>query len=121
MAKYKKRPVIVDATQWFKNRDHPLDGKEMFEKGEFKGELLEGKVVRYYRDPYANSQYQCLKCGHIMHEHGWIEDGQIVCPGDWIVTDREGKHYPKKPDIFKATHIACDEQNAEYEPQETLM
>ena len=25
MAKYRKKPVIVEAHQWFKNGDHPLD------------------------------------------------------------------------------------------------
>ena len=25
MAKFRKKPVVIDATQWFKNGDHPLD------------------------------------------------------------------------------------------------
>ncbi len=26
MAKYRKKPVVIDATQWHRNGDHPLDG-----------------------------------------------------------------------------------------------
>lgn len=60
--KYRKKPVVVDATQWFKNGDHPLDYSEDrtgFENDEFRtwsGEeakalAWEGGVVRYYRSP----------------------------------------------------------------------
>ncbi len=40
MAKYRKKPVIIEATQWFKNGDHPEDGCEIFDagKGPFQGE-----------------------------------------------------------------------------------
>ena len=27
--KYRKKPVVVEATQWFKNGDHPLDYSEI--------------------------------------------------------------------------------------------
>jgi hypothetical protein len=36
--KYRKKPVVIEATQWFKNGDHPLDyanEKVGLEKGEF--------------------------------------------------------------------------------------
>lgn len=44
MAKYRKKPVVIDATQWHRNGDHPLDGP-------FVGEMYEteGAVVRFYR------------------------------------------------------------------------
>lgn len=81
------REKAFSAVRWFKNGDHPLDGNERFTDGEFKGELLEGKVVRYYRHPLIDGSYICKSCGHIMHEHGWIDDGdQVVCPGDWVIT-----------------------------------
>lgn len=103
MAKYRKKPVVVDATQWFKNGDHPEDGIEV------KGELSEGEVVRYYRIPDLDGQHDCDRCDAIMHEHGWIdtfEGGHIVCPGDFIITGIQGEHYPCKPDIFEETYEA---------------
>jgi len=105
--KYRKKPVVIEATQWFHNGDHPEDGTETFEKGEFKGELYEGKVVRYYRHPDVDSEQSCSKCGNTMHNHGWVdtlEDGHNVCPSDWIITGVAGEVYPCKPDIFELTY-----------------
>ena len=105
--KYRKKPVVVEATQWFVNGDHQEDGTERFREGEFKDELYEGKVVRYYRTPELDGQDQCKHCGDIMHNHGWIdtlEGGHIVCPGDWVITGVRGEYYPCKPDIFRKTY-----------------
>lgn len=107
MSAYRKKPVLIDATQWFKNGDHPKDGDERFDSGKFKGELYEGRVVRYYRTPDMDGQTPCKHCGVIMHNHGWIdtlEGGHIVCPGDFIITGIKGEKYPCKPDIFAATY-----------------
>lgn len=101
--KFRKKPVVIEATQWFKNGDHPDDGDS----------TREGKVVRYFRHPdkaYAGER-QCDKCGEIMHRHGWIdtlEGGHIVCPSDWIITGVKGEHYPCKPDIFEMTYEAAE-------------
>ncbi len=110
MAKYRKKPIVIEATQWFKNGDHPEDNCETFDIGEgpFQGE---GKVVRYYRRPGRDGQFLCINCKIIMHEHGWVdtlEGGHVVCPQDWIITGVKGEHYPIKPDIFEATYAAVD-------------
>jgi len=105
--KYRKKPVVIEATQWHENGDHPEDGDQRFEKGEFKGELYEGLVVRYYRHPDVAGESVCQQCGDIMHNHGWIdtlEGGHTVCPGDFIITGVQGERYPCKPDIFAATY-----------------
>jgi hypothetical protein len=107
MSKFRKKPVVIDATQWMKNGDHPLDGDEIFKSGQFKGKKYEGRVVRYYRTPQIDGQDQCKHCANMMHWHGWIdtlEGGHIVCPNDWIITGVQGEHYPCKPDIFEATY-----------------
>ena len=116
--KFRKKPVVVEATQWFKNGDHPLDYSRTlhrYENGilrpfspeERKANEWEGDVVRYYRRPDDNGWRVCEKCGNCMNDHGWIdtlEGGHIVCPGDWIITGIKGEHYPCKPDIFAATY-----------------
>lgn len=118
MAKFRKKPVVIDATQWFKNGDHPEDysrpyhGYENGELREFhpserKEKGWQGDIVRYYRNPGDNDQRQCEKCGRTMQDHGWIdtlEGGHIVCPGDFIITGVQGEHYPCKPDILAATY-----------------
>jgi len=106
MAKYRKKPVVIEAHQWFKNGDHPEDHCEMINVGEgpFKNE---GKLVRYYRRPECDGKRHCDKCKVIMHFHGWIdtlEGGHIVCPRDWIIEGIEGEFYPCKPDIFERTY-----------------
>lgn len=118
MTKFKKKPVIIEATQWFKNGDHPLDyskSHEGFEGGklrvctveERKANGWEGDIVRYFRTPEVSGESTCKHCGLAMHEHGWIdtlEGGHIVCPADWIITGVNGEHYPCKPDIFEKTY-----------------
>lgn len=126
MAKYRKIPVVIEATQWFKNGDHPLDyskthgGLENGEPREFgpeerKAKAWEGDIVRYFRHPDVAGEKACEHCGETMHVHGWIdtlEGGHIVCRGDFIITGVKGETYPCKPDIFALTYEAVVDANA---------
>ncbi len=112
MPKFRKRPVIIDAEQWFKNGDHSQDNSEVITSAEGGFFMGEGQIVRYYRRPDDPGTRPCEKCGNIMHEHGWIdtlEGGHIVCPGDWIITGIAGERYPCKDSIFKATYEPVEE------------
>lgn len=103
--KFRKKPVIIDANQWFKNGDHPLDNSQPILPEN--NDLSEGKLVRYYRTPNLDGQEICKQCGNIMNNHGWIdtlEGGHIVCPGDWIIKGIKGEFYTRKPDIFEQTY-----------------
>jgi hypothetical protein len=86
--KYKKKPVIIEAIQWFNDGDDPdVEDYELYHK-------LEGINI-------------CKICDKGMYSHGWIktlEGGHIVCPGDYIITGIKGEKYPCKPDIFKLTY-----------------
>ncbi len=89
-----------EATRWFKNGDHPLDYTEdrpgiaggditIFAAAECREKGWEGAVVRRYRHPSLSGDYLCPFCGNRMHDHGWLDfppSGQIVCPGDWVIT-----------------------------------
>lgn len=122
MTKFRKKPVIIDASQWFKNGDHPqdylkpTDGLENGELRTWTGDEAkalgwEGQIVRYYRNPEDDGERACERCAVRMHEHGWVETlegGHIACPGDWIITGVQGENYPCKPDIFAATYEAVD-------------
>lgn len=107
--KYRKKPVVIEATQWHKNGDHPDDAIEMISvaHGKYDSFPSEGKVVRYFRRPDVSGRAECRHCARAMHDHGWIdtkEGGHIVCPGDFIITGVQGERYPCKPDIFAATY-----------------
>lgn len=117
MTVYRKKPVLVKATQWLKNGDHPED--HISRKGTTPdGEGREGQVVRYFRTPYVLQD--CSMCGRRMHDHGWIdtyEGGHTVCPGDYIITGVKGERYPCKPDIFHATYEEVTEEAYLQRPQ----
>ena len=88
MAKYRKKPVLVEAVRWWKHGDHP-------------------EVA-----PFAGKQASfCDQCNSALFNHGTIptlEGWHIVCPGDWIITGIKGEHYPCKPDIFEATYESIE-------------
>ena len=95
--KFRKRPVVIDAYQWFEVSPY-----------------VEGVVrdVDYYRTPELDGQTACKHCGVILHWHGWIdtlEGGHIVCPSDWVITGVQGEKYPCKNSVFIATYEAVDE------------
>ena len=73
--KFKKKPVVIEATQWFKDGDHPA-----------------------VRKPPVN--WDAGDNGWV----DTLEGGHVVTPGDWIITGVKGEHYPCKPDIFEMTY-----------------
>lgn len=84
MAKYRKKPIVIEAVQWFKEGDHPN--------------------VTTYSHHMMNV---CDHCGYQANSHGAIptlEGRHIVCPGDWIIKGIKDEFYPCKPDIFAATY-----------------
>lgn len=89
MPKFRKKPVVVEATQWFKHRDN----------------------LRVRRFRWEPDDTHCKHCDNDLDTHGWIdtlEGGHIVCPGDWVITGVRGEHYSCKPDIFDATYEAAE-------------
>ncbi len=80
MAKFRKKPVIVEAEQWFP------------------GKLVNGVTEVAYADEISRS----AGYGYVVTIHG--EPTKVVS-GDWIITEPDGiHHYPCKPDIFAATY-----------------
>lgn len=105
--KFRKKPVVVEASRWFVNGDHPLDDPRLFQPTDGQKFISEGRIVRRYRDPTDDGKWNCEYCGNVMYLHGWIdtrEGGHIVCPGDWIITGVKGEHYSCRSDIFEATY-----------------
>ncbi len=103
MKKFRKKPVVIEAEQWFKviydrEAKHGITSEDM---------PIYHLNVGYFRHPERSGKNKCKHCGIIMHEHGWIdtlEGGHIVCPEDWIIKGIKGEFYPCKPDIFKKLH-----------------
>lgn len=93
MAAYRKKPVVIEATQWFKHGDHP----------EVERFLSHVEGVEKWTETTAAAW------GDLGQEFAGIETLEgimTVTPGDWIITGIKGEHYPCKPDIFEATYEA---------------
>lgn len=93
MQRFVKKPIVVEAVQWFKRGDCP------------DAEFDISPVLLDITD--AAHVPGCGYCGRRMKEHVWIRGGgRWACPGDWIVKGINGEFYPVKPDIFEMTYEA---------------
>ena len=92
MTKYRKKPVVIEATQWFKDGDHPHVLMCWFDDS--------GKVRWAPGDHQSVNIFGCVQKPAIATLEGW----HAVTPGDFIITGVKGEHYPCKPDIFKMTY-----------------
>ena len=50
--KYIKKPVVIEAVQWFKHGDHP--------------------EVMSYKSGLLPPSFRCSSCDNIISHHGWI-------------------------------------------------
>lgn len=76
MAKFRRKPVVVQADQWFP------------------GQPLEGVQERRRRDSPLGV------VGIIKTPRG----DMVAMPGDWIITGVAGERYPCREDIFYKTY-----------------
>ena len=82
MAKFRKKPVVVDALQWL--------GLNTDEAVAFAGEAL----------CQGNDEY---KLGI-----NTLEGTMFANVGDWIIKGVKGEFYPCQPDIFEDTYEAVE-------------
>ena len=98
MAKYRKKPVIIEAIQ--------LDWDTWGEICDFAGvgKLKEGRP----EGCYIGENGQALPDGQTSEEIGLLiptlEGIHIARQNDWIIKGVKGELYPCKPDIFEATY-----------------
>ena len=85
--KFTKKPVVIEAVQW--------TGENLRECLDFLGDSSAG----------TSGKGKCESIGVATLE-GCLD----AVVGDWIVKDAEGQFYPRKPDVFQATHDAIEEE-----------
>lgn len=69
--------------------------------------LSEGKVVKFFRALNIPGQRYCPDCSNPMEKHGMIEGlngEEKICPGDYIVTRRDGSLYRMPAAEFEAMY-----------------
>lgn len=92
MAKYRKKPVIIEAIRW--------DGTNLVECIRFMGQdvNLNDRMESDKFDDYRET----------VHREGLkiytLEGVMTVSVGDYIIKGISGEFYPCKPDIFAATY-----------------
>jgi hypothetical protein len=83
MAKYRKKPVVIEAEQFRVDKTPWPEGVELDLKRE--GRQPKDSRARFYGMKTLEGWYQ-------------------VTPLDWIITGVKGERYPCKPDIFAETY-----------------
>ena len=91
--KYRKKPVVIEAKQWFQEGDHSAVSHGYLR-------LSDHAVFGVSSLMPESNVAGCVHVACIKTLEGWHE----VTPGDWIITGIKGEHYPCKPDIFEATY-----------------
>lgn len=89
--KFRKKPVVIEAVQWFKPGDHPKVIKML--------DTAEGQ------EPYSKTMEKAWgEHAAVFYAVQTLEGNMRVSPGDWIITGVKGEQYPCKPDIFAQTY-----------------
>ena len=86
MAKYRKKPVVIEATKW----DGALQTLRLLQSMGMK--TMSYAASTHRPDGICELRIQTLEGSH---------DADI---GDWIITGVKGEFYPCKPDIFELTY-----------------
>jgi hypothetical protein len=106
--KYRKKSRLLEATQWFKNGDHPQDESVPLTASDEDSELSEGKVVQNYPETDISPENRfCPDCGNLMQRHGQLAGTNvdaIVCPGDYIVTNGDGFFFRTRKGEFESQY-----------------
>ena len=98
MAKYKKKPVVIEAFQMTEERRRDnIDWPEWLNKA---WNLDEREVGSVYPKDYPESD------GTDMLVIRTLEGVMLVNWNDWIIKGVNGELYPCKPDIFEKTYEA---------------
>lgn len=87
MAKYRKKPVVVEAFQW-------TGGPDQTEDPEWIVEAIKQGTVRFNDEG----------TDQVTMEIATLEGNHIARQGDYIIKGIKGEIYPCKPDIFEQTY-----------------
>lgn len=88
MAKYRKKPVVIEAEVYKEGLE---DGFDLFQ--------IHPNMRGLTKKPYIQT----------------LEGKMAIDEGDYIITGIKNERYPCKPDIFKETYEKVEEENLEEE------
>jgi len=92
VAKYRKKPVVIDAFQW-------TGGPDQTEDPEWIVEAIKNRSVRFARIDELDVTMMI----------DTLEGTMSARIGDYIIRGIQGELYPCKPDIFERTYELIEE------------
>ena len=93
MAKYRKKPVVIEAVRW---KGEPI----LFDVPDWLIEAQDEKKI--YFTARGNAVIQTLEGDHFVRK------------GDYIIRGVKGELYPCKPDIFEMTYEKVESEENNY-------
>lgn len=106
MPKFRKKPVVISAEQWFP--DHHVEGVQYIYSKPIK-DVLGFELVPLSHEMGIEALHDSEKKAYVRAVVKTLEGDHTVTPGDFIVTGVEGEKYPCKERIFKATYESVEE------------
>lgn len=89
MTRWRKKPIEVEAVQWFPWLDIP-------------GVFTEKVIAVLGGRGHGSQDFEQPPCFYVVTAHG---QRVYLSPGDWVITESDGRgHYPCKDEIFRATY-----------------
>ena len=95
MAKFRKRPVVIEARQF---DGSPESANDICRWANNNQPEMDDPNIDYVLRKNEVSDMQCATLEGFMH----------VSVGDWIIQGVNGEFYPCKPDIFEQTYDPVD-------------
>jgi hypothetical protein len=101
MAKFRKKPVVIEAVQWFEPGHENHNASLLVHR---KGNSVNPPDYRQVGDFYLAVKGGPPLGGHDVYMIRTLEGYMRVSSGEWIITGVKGEKYACKPDIFAATY-----------------
>lgn len=96
MAKYRKKPVVIEALQWT-DTEESLDALLLFASDGDTDALDYDEGAAGPSHPVTHEDWGRLSVTTLEGEH-------VATPMDWLIKGVQGEFYFCKPDIFAATY-----------------
>ena len=95
MAKFRKKPVVIEAIQFKRRMDETPDW--------YLNSVTNNAIITYNQGKFNNPTEDCFCLIETL-------EGRMRCnENDWIIKGVNGEVYSCKPDIFKKTYEVCDD------------
>lgn len=96
MAKYRKKPVVIEAVQWTGNNEEEIKN--------FAGIYAKFKYLLCNGNGYMLTTKKPSEEHTVSLEISTLEGNMTAKEGDYIIKGVNGEFYPCKPDVFNKTY-----------------